>query len=201
MACARVARASVMGGASSQVGFVRKHVDVWDGVVLQGHPLHDTLVSYMFEGVSVNELLIASHRQRSMGCPYNVNKFQGAVFANHMPPAHAGFVDAEMPFVIAQGCVAKRKDVRGRAGPEWPRLIQVLSVEETKITRDFRHPAAEPVVSAGPLHCGYGSQCSVGGLLSRFLGRFLRFSPYPAASDPVAAVWFGLPGRGGDGYV
>ena len=120
MACARVARMPVMGGASSQVGFVRKHVDVWDGVVLQGHPLRDTLVSYMFEGVSVHELLIASHRQRSMGCPCNVGKFQGAVFANRTPPAHAGFVDAEMPFFITQGCVAKRKDVRRRAGPERP---------------------------------------------------------------------------------
>ena len=120
MACARVARMPVMGRASSQVGFVRKHVDVWDGVVLQGPPLRDTLVPYMFEGVSVHELLIASHRQRSMGCPCNVGKFQGAVFANRTPPAHAGFVDAEMPFFITQGCVAKRKDVRRRAGPERP---------------------------------------------------------------------------------
>ena len=89
------------------MGFARKYVDVWDGVVLQGHPLRDTLVSYLFEGVSVRDLLIASHRQRLMGCPWIVGKFQGAVFANRIPPAHAGFVDAEMPFLIAQGCVAK----------------------------------------------------------------------------------------------
>ena len=53
-------------------------------------------------------------------------------FANGVPPAHAGFVDAEMHSLIARGCVVKWKDVRDRAGLEMPRLIQALSIEETK---------------------------------------------------------------------
>ena len=105
------------------MGFVRKHVDVWDGVFLHGHLLRDTLVSYLLEGVNVHNVLIASHRERSMGCPCNANKFQGAVFANHIPPGHAGF-DAEM-----QSPSRKSKDVWARAGLERPRLIKALSVD------------------------------------------------------------------------
>ena len=113
------------------MSFVRKHVDVWDGVVLQGHPCRDTLVSYLFEGVSVHELLIASHRGgRWATRTMRVNSRElylrivsrQRTEASLTPKRHSS----------ARGGVAKRKDVRRRAGPERPRLTQVLSVEETK---------------------------------------------------------------------
>lgn len=120
------------GGSEFVPGLVRRHVEFWDGVVLQDHPLRETLGSYLREGVSVHEFLIASHRGPSVDSPYKVDRFPGAVFANRIPPAHAGFVDAEMRSLIARGCVVKWADVRGRAGPARPRLVQALSVEETK---------------------------------------------------------------------
>ena len=64
--------------------------------------------------------------------PYIAGDFQGAVFANRISPADAGIVYAEMQSLIATGCVANLKDVRGQAGPKRPRLIQEMSVEETK---------------------------------------------------------------------
>ena len=87
-------------------GLVRKYVEFWDGVVLQDHPLRETLVSYLRDGVSVHEFLIASHRGPSVDLPYKADRFPGAVFSNRVPPMHADFVDAEMHSLIARGCVA-----------------------------------------------------------------------------------------------
>ena len=98
---------------------VRKQVDAWDAVVLPGHPLRGTLVSTLFEGASVHEFFIASHRERSMDCKYTAGKFQAAGFASRIVPACAGFVDAEMQSLIARGCVAKWKDFQDQAGPQW----------------------------------------------------------------------------------
>ena len=98
---------------------VRKQVDAWDAVVLPGHPLRGTLVSTLFEGASVHEFFIASHRERSMDCKYNSGKFQAAVFASRVVPAYAGVVDAALQPLIARGCVAKWKDFQDLARPEW----------------------------------------------------------------------------------
>ena len=88
-----------------------------DGVVQHDHPLRETLVSSLRDGVSVHEFLTASHRGASVDLPYKADKFPGAVFSNHIPPAHADFVDAEMQSLIARGCVVNWPYVRGRAGP------------------------------------------------------------------------------------
>ena len=98
---------------------VRERVDAWDAVVLPGHPLRGTLVSTLFEGASVHEFFIASHRERSIDCKYNAGKFQAAVFANRIVPACAGFVDAALQPLIARGCVTKWKDFQDQARPEW----------------------------------------------------------------------------------
>ena len=103
------------GGLGERVrpSFVRLHVDFWNGVVLQGHPLHKTLLSYLREEVIVHEFLIASRRGPSIDPLSNVGMFPGAVFANRIQPELAGFVDTEMHSLIARGCVAKWADVRG----------------------------------------------------------------------------------------
>ena len=120
------------GGSEFVPGLVRRHVEFWDAVVLQGHPLRDELVSYLRDGVSVHSFLLDSCRGSSTASPYNEKHFPGAVFANRIPPAHAEFVKAEMKSLVARGCIVKWADVRGPAGPSRPRLIQALSVEETK---------------------------------------------------------------------
>ena len=61
-----------------------------------------------------------------------MKRFPGAVFANRIPSSHASFVDAEMNSLVGRGCVVKWPDVRDSSGPVRPRLIQALSVEETK---------------------------------------------------------------------
>ena len=86
----------------------------------------------MRDGVSIHESLVRSHKGSSVDSPYNGDKCPGAVFAHRIPPAHAAFVKAEMRALIARGWVVKWTDVRGPAGRERPRMIQALSVEETK---------------------------------------------------------------------
>lgn len=92
-------------GSEFVPGILRKHVDFWGGVILQDQPLRENLVSYLREEVSINELLLASHRGASVGSPYKLDRFPGAVFQNRIPPAHAEIVDVEMRFLISQGCV------------------------------------------------------------------------------------------------
>ena len=64
------------------------------------------LVSYLRDGVSVHEFLIASHRGPSVDLPYKADSFPGTVFSNRIPPTHADFVDAEMHSHITRRCVA-----------------------------------------------------------------------------------------------
>ena len=85
---------------------VRKHLGVWDGVALQGYPFRETPVSYLGDGVSVNDFLIASHRGTSVDRSRKADRFPGAVFSDRIPLTHAHLVDAEMHSLIAQGCVA-----------------------------------------------------------------------------------------------
>ena len=77
-------------------GFVRQHVDFWHDIILPDHPLRDTLVSYLRDGVGVQDLLLHEYRGPSLDCPCNVDRFPGAVFPNRIPPSFAGFVDAEV---------------------------------------------------------------------------------------------------------
>ena len=91
------------GGIGLVPGFVRKHIEFWDGVVLHGHPLRDELVPYFRDGFSVYDFLIDSCRGTSKTVPYNAEQFPGAVFANRVPPEHADFVDADMQSVISRG--------------------------------------------------------------------------------------------------
>ena len=85
---------------------VRKHLGVWDGVALQGYPFRETPVSYLGDGVSVNDFLIASHRGTSVDRSRKADRFPGAVFSDRIPLTHAHLVDAEMHSLIARGCVA-----------------------------------------------------------------------------------------------
>ena len=115
-------------------GFARKHVAFWDEVVLEGHPLRDELISYLRDRIrSTTFCLIlpgsieSSSVQRGMFSGSSV-----AVFANRIPSSHASFVDTEMKSLVERGCAVKWSDVRGPSEPVRPRLIQELSVEETK---------------------------------------------------------------------
>ncbi|CAM9718774.1 unnamed protein product [Laminaria digitata] len=113
-------------------GFVRLHVDFWNDIILQDHPLRDTLVSYLRDGVNLHDFLHSEYQGPSTDCPYDTGRFPGEVFENRIPPTFTGFVDAEVQALVDRGCVAKWADVRGPGGPPRPRLVMALSVEETK---------------------------------------------------------------------
>ena len=109
--------------------FVRRHVDLLRDIILQGHPYRGTLVSYLREGVGLHDYLLREYRGPSIDSSYVVGRFPGAVFKNHIRPAYASFVDAEVQALVDRGCVAKWADVRGPGGPSRPRLVMALSVE------------------------------------------------------------------------
>ena len=100
-----------MGGNAFVTGFVRKHSAFWDEVILERHPFRDELISYLRDGVSVNDSLVDSCRDPSRALPFNVERFPGAVFANRILSSHASFVDAVMKSLLERGCVVKGSDV------------------------------------------------------------------------------------------
>ena len=51
-------------------GFVRRHADFWNDIILQDHPLRGTLMSYLREGVGLHDLLLKEYRGPSIDCPY-----------------------------------------------------------------------------------------------------------------------------------
>ena len=65
---------------SSCLGFVRRHVDFWHDIILQEHPLRDTPVLYLRDGVDLHDLLRREYQGPSSACPYDVGGFPGAMF-------------------------------------------------------------------------------------------------------------------------
>lgn len=121
-------------------GFVRAHAGFWEDHVLLDHPLRDTLVSYLRDGVDLHDLLLPKYKGASSSCPYNVEQFPQRIFSNHRWPAEFdGFVDAEMRTLLDRGCIVKWSEVRGPSGPERPRMLMALSVETSKPRRSTMH--------------------------------------------------------------
>ena len=56
-------------------GFVHQRVDFWHDIILPDHPLKDTLVSYLREGVGLQELLLHGYRGPSLDYLYDVGRF------------------------------------------------------------------------------------------------------------------------------
>lgn len=88
-------------------GLLRTHAAFWDEVILPGDHLREKLVTYMRDGVSVHEFLLAPHRGTSVESPCNREKIPGAIFANRIPSANAAFVYTGMQALITRGCVVK----------------------------------------------------------------------------------------------
>ena len=103
--------APVWNAGENGVQFVpslfRQHVDFWHDTILPDHPLKDTLVSYLCEGVGVQDLLQHEYRGPSVDCPYDVGRFPGAVFLNRIPLSFAGVMGAEVQALLGRGCVVK----------------------------------------------------------------------------------------------
>ena len=97
-------------------GFVRRHEDFWHDTILPVRPLRDALMSHLRDGVGLQDLLLHEYRGPSLVCPYDVGRFPGVVFQNHIPPSFAGFVDAELQAIIDRGC----REVVGRLWPWGP---------------------------------------------------------------------------------
>ena len=160
------------------MSFVRKHVDVWDGVVLQGHPCRDTLVSYLFEGVSVHELLIASHR----GGRWATRTMRVNSRELYLRIVSRQRMQASLTPKCNPSSQEGASQMQKRSGPS--RSAAAVTVPGAvcrgdKTTDDSRRPTAQPVVPADPPYYGYcsaGSQCTLGGLCLRFFARFLRFA-------------------------
>lgn len=94
--------ATVWGNAHVVPGFVRAHVvGFWDSVILKSHPLRDTLVSYLRDGVDLNDLLLDPFRGTSSEEPYNRGRCPPAAFANRIPLEFDDFVDTEMQSLLS----------------------------------------------------------------------------------------------------
>ena len=106
-------------------------VAFWDEVILQGHPLRDELISYLRDGVNVHDVFTDSFRGPSKAYPYNAERFPVAVFANHILSLLRQF-RRRQDAIPGRARVHREVVRRGPSGPARPRMIQGLSVEETK---------------------------------------------------------------------
>lgn len=120
-----------VGGREFVAGFVRNHTALWGNVILEDHPLGDTPISCLFDGVDVHDFLVDSHNRPSCDQPLSMDRFPESNFSNRIPPVFTDFVDTEMQSRLDRGCVVKWAEVSS-SGPARPRLIMALAVEDTK---------------------------------------------------------------------
>ena len=92
----------------------RRHVGVWHDIILQEHPLRDTLVLYLRDGVHLHDILLRNYPGPSSASPYDVGRFPGAVLHKSIPPMSPKFVDDETRALVDRGCVVK---MGGRPSP------------------------------------------------------------------------------------
>ena len=131
-------------------GFMRRHVDFWHDIILKEHPLRDTLVLYLRDGVGLHDLLLREYRGPSSVYLFDVGRFPGAVFQNRIPPIVTSIVDDEVRALVDRGCVVKWANIRAPGGPQWPRLGMAMSVEQTKTAPNGRREAVQQAVQEGP---------------------------------------------------
>lgn len=91
MAGARVARPGC--GERVRTGLRANIRGPWDGVVLQGRPFRDTVVTSLSEA-DTREFLMLSHRGALINCPHYEYIFPGAVFVSRIPLTLTNLVDA-----------------------------------------------------------------------------------------------------------
>lgn len=113
-------------------GLPSQKLPFWEQFILRDHPHRDQFLSFLRDGVGLHDLLLPEFRGPSVDQPFNPDRFQGAVFRNRIPSEFTDFVDSEISSLVLLGCIAKWSDVRGPGGPDRPRLIMALSVEESK---------------------------------------------------------------------
>ena len=68
------------GGVLFVPGLPRKHISFWREVILVDHPLRDTLLPYLQDGVNLRDFLVDSHRGPSASQPYQPQAFRQAEF-------------------------------------------------------------------------------------------------------------------------
>lgn len=157
------------------LGLLRKHAAFLGG----GYPPRpppprvDGVHKHVQSGVSVHDFLAESHKGTSADFPYNEGKFPGATFVNRIPLV-------PMPALVARRCVVKWTGVQGPAGPEQPRTIQALFVEENKTALDLRCSTIEQGMQDDPVphgHRGTRGPRGVGRVFSGLARRFIGFPP------------------------
>ena len=113
-------------------GLPSQKLPFWEQFILRDHPHRDQFLSFLRDWVGLHDLLLPAFRGPSVDQPFNPDRFKGAAFRNRTPSAFTDFVGSEIRSMALLGCIAKWSDVRGPGGPDRPRLVMALSVEESK---------------------------------------------------------------------
>lgn len=82
--------------------------------------------------MNLHDLLFDEFKGTSIGGPYDISWFRGAVFHNRIPQTFAGFVDAEVRQLVDRGVSPGGRTAVPPGGPLRPRFMMALSVATTK---------------------------------------------------------------------
>ena len=87
-------------------GSVRRHVNIWLDIILEGHPFWDALVLHMLNGVDLHDRLLREYRGPSSDWPFDVGGCPGTVVQNRIPPMFPGCVDDGARALVDHVCVS-----------------------------------------------------------------------------------------------
>ena len=108
------------------LGFVHRHIDVWHDILLKQHPLRDTPLLYVPDGVDRHDLLLRKYRDpsnafRRTPARMTSTDFPGRCSLTVSRQCFLNFVADEVGTLVDRGCVVKCA--------QRLRLIMALSVE------------------------------------------------------------------------
>lgn len=100
----------------------------WADVVLTNHPQRDTLLGWL-QGVRISDFVDLSATGTFQGREYAAAELTPVELANHVPPQHDAWVDAEVVTLVERGSIALWADVADVAAHPVPAMSLPLGVE------------------------------------------------------------------------
>ena len=104
----------------------------WRDPLLIDHPDRTTILTWVRDGVGVDEFLAPGERELSVEHPSNPVVFLGEKLPNRVPDEFREFVAREVATFVRRSCLVQFEEVRTSDGPSQPRPIMPLSVEPSK---------------------------------------------------------------------
>ena len=115
----------VLGGLAREFPF-------WRDALLTDHPERNSILTWVRDGISVDEFLLPDARGVSVEHQFNPAAFPGEEMPNRVAEEFHEFVTGEVATLVSRGCLVPFEGVRTSENPARPRVTMPLSVEPSK---------------------------------------------------------------------